>query len=581
MMAFFRHAGRSTMYLRLAILAVVLVALVALLVRTTITGLLAQQSGGVARPTRTIPNTDVNPYGANFFLTREVEDWKMDKTLQMASEAGIGWVKQHVPWEELEPLRKGEYLQPGTNTDTWAKYDRIVSACEKYGLRMIARLDRPPDWTRQDNTYKERPPDDLEDYGDFVYAFARRYAGRVDYIQVWNEPNIFPEWGNRPVDPAGYVELLKVAYRRAKEANPNVYVLSAPLALTLGQPHPEPGKWISMSDLQFLDETYRAGAAAYFDVYAANAFGFEFPPEDPPDAGKLNFQRVVLHRDIMVRYDDRAKPVWFNEYGWNAAPESFAAERLIWRRVTEQQQAEYTLRGIQLARKEWPWAGVFNIWYFRQVGNITSDRADYYFRMVDVDFTPRLLYFAVQDVNRREATPGPGRYEETNPNVLRYGRWRHVIDIAASDQALIVSDLPGESLAFTFQGAGVDLITRRGPDAGQLLVSLDGRPVSGLPTTPEGLSYIDLYRPEVEAQARIPLVRLGTSGRHAVRITVAEAKHPEATGGLCALDAFDVVLAVPGRFPWLPVLGLLLAIGLNVWLLWKTWSRLRWMPSGR
>ena len=34
-----------------------------------------------------IPHTDVNPIGANFFLAREVELWKQEKTLEMAREA--------------------------------------------------------------------------------------------------------------------------------------------------------------------------------------------------------------------------------------------------------------------------------------------------------------------------------------------------------------------------------------------------------------------------------------------------------------------------------------------------------------
>jgi len=37
----------------------------------------------------------------------------------------------------------------------------------------------------------------------------------------------------RPVDPAGYVKLLKVAYERAKSANPDVQVLAGALAPTL------------------------------------------------------------------------------------------------------------------------------------------------------------------------------------------------------------------------------------------------------------------------------------------------------------------------------------------------------------
>ena len=65
-----------------------------------------------------------------------------------------------------------------------SRYDEIVAACEQAGLQIVARLDRPPDWSRQDNSYKERPPDNPEDYGDFVYAFVARYAGRIDDSDV-------------------------------------------------------------------------------------------------------------------------------------------------------------------------------------------------------------------------------------------------------------------------------------------------------------------------------------------------------------------------------------------------------------
>ena len=312
-MFLFRRPSRLTGGLWLAFLSLVFVTLVVLLVRTLYQSFASTGSPMAARAPQRLANTDVNPYGANFFLAREVEPWKLDKTLHMASDAGIGWVKQQFSWESIEPLRKGEFLEPTAKTDSWAKYDQIVAACEKYDLRIVARLDRPPDWTRQDNTYKERPPDDYEDYGDFVYAFVKHYEGRIDYIQIWNEPNIFPEWGNQAVDPAAYVDLLKVAYRRAKEANPNVYVLSAPLAITLGQAHPEPNKWIAMDDLSFLEGMYAAGAADYFDIYSANAFGMDLPPEDPPAPETLNFQRVLLQRKIMERYGDGDKAVWFNE----------------------------------------------------------------------------------------------------------------------------------------------------------------------------------------------------------------------------------------------------------------------------
>jgi hypothetical protein len=331
-----------------------------------------------------IPHTEVNPLGANFFLDREVELWKQEKTLAMARDAGIGWMKQQFSWEEIEPQGKGAF--------DWAKYDRIVDLAARYGLQVIARLDRPPDWTRQDNRFKTRPPDDLEDYGDFVYEFVRRYRGRVGYVQIWNEPNLSAEWGFQRVDAVAYTRLLEIAYRRAKEADPGVVVLSAPLAITLE----DASMRGNHNDLVFLEQMYQAGAGAFFDILSANAFGLDRPPEDPPDPNVLNFRRVELQRAIMERYGDTGKPIWINEYGWNSAPATFPDEILTWERVSQAEQADYTARGIAWARQHWPWLGVINIWYFRQVGDIPPDRPAYYFALVDPEFNSRPAYESVR-----------------------------------------------------------------------------------------------------------------------------------------------------------------------------------------
>jgi hypothetical protein len=338
-----------------------------------------------------IPHTDVNPYGANFFLDREVEPWKQDRTLAMAREAGIGWIKQQFSWEEIEPQRKGEF--------DWAKYDRLVELAGQYGLQIIARLDRPPAWARQSNPLPGSPPDDPADYGDFVYAFVQRYRGRVGYVQIWNEPNLSAEWGFQRVDAVAYTHLLAVAYRRAKEADPRVAVLSAPLAMTLE----DASMRGNHNDLVFLEQMYQAGAGSWFDILSANAFGLDRPPEDPPDPAVLNFRRVELQRQIMERYGDMDKPIWIDEYGWNAAPASFPEELLTWKRVSEQEQADYTVRGIAWARAHWPWLGVVNIWYFRQVGDVPPDRAAYYFALVDPEFRPGPVYETL-----RQATQGTG-----------------------------------------------------------------------------------------------------------------------------------------------------------------------------
>ncbi len=500
-----------------------------------------------------LPNTDVNPFGANFFLAREVEPWKREKTVQMAAQAGLGWAKQQFAWAEIEPMRKGEFLTPNTQESSWTKYDEIVDLCRRYGLRVIARLDRAPAWARPPGSPAEAPPVRIEDFADFVYAFVSHFRGRVQYIQLWNEPNIYPEWGEQPVDPAGYAAMLRLASQRAKEADPNVYVLSAPLAPTLGEPHPEPGRWRSMNDLDYLEAMLQAGAGEAFDILSANAFGFDLPPTDPPDPAVLNFRRVELAREIMEQYGAAGKAVWINEYGWNAAPPSFDETVLTWKRVSEEQQAEYTLQGIDWARQNWPWVGVFAIWYFRQVGQqYTPSEAAYYFRMVDADFTPRRVYDAVQDATRSLRVASQGYMEETHPAVGWDPGWQTVIAARASAQALLQSDQPGDSLTFTFRGGMLELVTRCDPQGGRLLVTLDGRTVPGLPVDDQGRSYLNLSAPTTQWQVRLPVVQAVLSGQHVVRLTVSE--QPGSEGGFQGVvDALVVDSSRRRNFPWLPV----------------------------
>lgn len=501
--------------------------------------------------------------GANFFLAREVETWKRRKTLEMARDAGIHWVKQQFPWEALEPQSKGVFVDPKSGQSSWVTFDQFVGMADDLGLEIIARLDRPPAWTRQDNRYAQRPPDDFDDYGDFVAAFVRHYKGRIRFIQVWNEPNIFPEWGDQPVDPAAYAQLLRIAYTRAKEVDPDVVVLSAPLAITLDSPA---GRR-NMSDLDFLEALYQAGAKPHFDVLSANAFGMDLPPDDPPHANILNFRRVELQREIMVRNGDADKAVWLNEYGWNAAPETMPYEALPWKRVLEAQQAEYTVEGIRFGREHWPWVGVFNVWYFRQVGNVPPDRADYYFRLMDVDFTPRPVYLALQEASDEWRVAGPGTFEETNAAVAWAGDWSYHRVPAARAEWVMTSVTPGDVMTVTFRGPALDLLATRKPDAGILWVSLDGRPVDGLPRDDTGQSYVGLYAPQPAWQQRVPLVRGASQNVHALTLVVSNRRETESRGLGAEVDGFDVPPS-PIPFPWWTTAVLLAALLLVGWLLW-------------
>jgi hypothetical protein len=289
-------------------------------------------------------------YGLQAFLWWHEEAAVRD--LQLIRDAGFGWVKQHVGWRDVEGWAKGHF--------DWYFTDRIVADAEEVGLDVIFRLDSEPVWAvPPEGTHSPNgPPENPQDFGDFCYAMAERYEGRVRAYQVWNEPNLAREWGGFPPDPAGYVDLLRACYAGIKTGDPDALVISAGLAPTGNGP---PG---AMPDVEYLIGMYEAGAAPYFDLLGVHAPGFLYPPEIAPEEVAANhdghsffcFRHVETLREVMVRYGDEDKQVAVLEMGWTTDP---VHPDYAWFAVTPEQQADYLVRAYRYARENWsPWVGL-------------------------------------------------------------------------------------------------------------------------------------------------------------------------------------------------------------------------------
>ncbi|MCB0180146.1 MAG: cellulase family glycosylhydrolase, partial [Anaerolineae bacterium] len=257
-------------------------------------------------------------YGMQVFLYWREEI--ADRDLQLVEEAGFRWVKQEMAWRELEGGGKGKWR--------WNISDRVMDQIDAHQLKVIVRLSSQPEWAAPGVAFPEvSPPDDLQDFYDYVYAVASRYRGRVEAYQIWNEPNLAREWGGRPPNPAEYVELLKVGYQAVKAADPNAIVISAGMAPTTRDDAE------AMPDTHFIQGIYDAGGAAYFDVLGVHAPGYKSAPELDPavvaNDPSLNngdsapedlrrvyaFRRVEDLRELMVRNGDEAKKVVILEFG--------------------------------------------------------------------------------------------------------------------------------------------------------------------------------------------------------------------------------------------------------------------------
>ena len=325
--------------------------------------------------------TTVNPIvGVHTRLTDEVEEWKIQRTLQLVREMGAPWIVEYFPWPYIEPAR-GSY--------SWRHADTVIQHAENQGLRVIARLGWVPEWARlaadgEVTTLTTLPSARYADFAEFVALFVDRYRGRVSHIIVWNEPNLSFEWGYRPVDPEGYATLLREVYPRAHAANPDVSVLAGALAPTL---EPE-GSAAGLNDLVYLARMLKVGAGLHFDALSAHAYGMKAPPEEPPAPEVINFRRVELLREVMVRYDVGDKPIYVTEAGWNDHPRWIHA-------VRPAERIRYTVGAYEWARRHWPWCPSVAIWAFRYPSSTHNYQDNYAFVMGD--FQPKVIYLEVEE----------------------------------------------------------------------------------------------------------------------------------------------------------------------------------------
>jgi hypothetical protein len=204
---------------------------------------------------------DGSPFGINTAVRPDSPD--LEARLKAMQELGIKWGRQDFTWRRIE-RSKGEY--------EFEPYDRLVDACRAHGLLLFGNLTYAPDF------YDMRSDDGIAAYAAFARAAVRRFAGKVDYWQLWNEPNLGLLGGDADV----YAKLVAAAGPAIHEVNPNAKVLAMNMAFC---------------DVLWAEKVMQRVPYDAFDIVCFHPYRNPNAPEDKFDWWVLDQYVKRFHKD--------------------------------------------------------------------------------------------------------------------------------------------------------------------------------------------------------------------------------------------------------------------------------------------
>jgi hypothetical protein len=275
----------------------------------------------------------------------------LDKLVDSVKELGVGWIRIHIPWYYAQPTNKTGY-----DVDFLGKLDNVVSLARERNLKILAVISGTPNWASGGWNEIYWRPQNLQDFADFVAFCIDRYKSDVKHWQLWNEPDNYWQKGT----DEDYVEMIRLAYTAAKDADPECVIL-----LNWGiETSPPENRTHGIVPL------YNLGVQNYFDILGIDTY--ITPPE--------KYGTVVSGlRDWLVSQGDDNREIWCNEFGFY----------LGWEGMTLEKQADYTIRTAEILLDN----DVTHVFYFC----FWSPDEPGWSMVSDENLTPRPVYYAYRD----------------------------------------------------------------------------------------------------------------------------------------------------------------------------------------
>ena len=232
----------------------------------------------------------------------------------------------------------------------------------------VYQTDQISEYPNQHVLYRiDIDPGSLDGWEQGLDELALELASRgVNAVEIGNEPNLAFEWGGqRPIDPAYFTDALCRAYRVIKATTPDLIIVAGGLA-----PAPTLPDGSAMSDMEFAQAMFDAGAAGCFDAWGYHPYGFDQPPAADPVEFPMSFRRTELMRELLVANGLTEIPIWITEFGWLRDPAengvdcstdpSFAGFQYM--TFSADLQTQYTIAALDYAVQNWSWVGPMFLW---------------------------------------------------------------------------------------------------------------------------------------------------------------------------------------------------------------------------
>jgi hypothetical protein len=310
-----------------------------------------------------------SPFGINTAFRPDSPD--LEARLAALQDLGIKWGRQDFTWKRIE-RRKGQY--------EFAPYDRLVELAQGHGLQLFGNLTYNPEF------YDMKSAEGVEAYAAFARAAARHFAGRVDFWQIWNEPNL----GFLSGDVEAYARLLSAAGQAIHEASPAARVLAMNMAFC---------------DVLWAEQVMQRVPYEAFDIVCFHPYRDPNAPEDKFDWWVLDQYVKRFHKnDLTPEYPlvhmsfleqtealvktmqkfGTAKPLWVTEICFNTHIHPYG--------VSELRAADLLVRFHLLALASGKIEKVF-WWTLKDLGPQQFDAAEMV-GLARADLTPKYAYYA-------------------------------------------------------------------------------------------------------------------------------------------------------------------------------------------